>query len=87
MHFLSMPSATVYNLNFVRHISFSFPPFVTNNRHTNPKHSDRQTCANSADPDHTPQNAASDQGLYCLPCSHSAVLRTSTGNAKVFSNF
>ena len=22
--------------------------------------------ANSADPDHTPQNAASDQGLHCL---------------------
>ena len=24
------------------------------------------TFANSADPDHTPQNAASDQGLHCL---------------------
>ena len=23
--------------------------------------------ANSGDPDQTPQNAASDQGLYCLP--------------------
>ena len=30
------------------------------------KCSDRQTCANSEDPDQTPQNAASDQGLHCL---------------------
>ena len=31
-----------------------------------PKYSDRQACANSVDPDQTPQNAASDQGLRCL---------------------
>ena len=27
--------------------------------------------SNSADPDQTPQNAASDQGLHCLPMSQS----------------
>ena len=32
-----------------------------------PKCSDRQARANSVDPDQTPQNAASDQGLHCLP--------------------
>ena len=29
--------------------------------------SDRQAWANSVDPDETPQNAASHQGLQCLP--------------------
>ena len=28
---------------------------------------DRQAWPNSVDPDQTPQNAASDQGLHCLP--------------------
>ena len=31
-----------------------------------PKYSDRQASANSVDPDQTPHNAASDQGLRCL---------------------
>ena len=31
------------------------------------KFSDKQAYANSVDPDQTPQNAASDQGLHCLP--------------------
>ena len=31
-----------------------------------PENWDRQACANSADPDQTPQIAASDQGLHCL---------------------
>ena len=35
--------------------------------HKNPKYWDRQACANSVDPDQMPQNAASDQGLHCLP--------------------
>ena len=30
-------------------------------------YSDRHACANSEDADQTPQNAASDQGLHCLP--------------------
>ena len=30
-------------------------------------YSDKQACANSLDSDQTPQNAASDQGLHCLP--------------------
>ena len=40
--------------------------------------------ANSADPDQTPQNAASDQGLHCLPvillvvCERSYVTHTNT---------
>ena len=28
---------------------------------------DREIVANNVDPDQTPQNAASDQGLHCLP--------------------
>ena len=32
-----------------------------------PIYSDRQVCANSVDPEQTPQNAASDQGLHFLP--------------------
>ena len=32
-----------------------------------PKYWNRQSWANSVDPDQTPQNAASDQGLHCLP--------------------
>ena len=31
-----------------------------------PKYWDRQAYANSVDPDQTPLNAASDQGLHCL---------------------
>ena len=31
-----------------------------------PKYLDRQTCANSVEPDQTPPNAASDLGLHCL---------------------
>ena len=30
-------------------------------------YSDRQAGANSVDPDETPQNVASHQGLHCLP--------------------
>ena len=30
-------------------------------------YSDRQTLSYSVDPDQTPQNAASDEGLHCLP--------------------
>ena len=33
-------------------------------------YSERHACANSVDPDQTPQNAASDQGLHCLPPTH-----------------
>ena len=33
----------------------------------NPKYCDIQASANSVDPDQTPQKAASDQGLNCLP--------------------
>ena len=33
-------------------------------------HSDRQAWANSADSDEMPQNAASHQGLHCLPLIH-----------------
>ena len=31
------------------------------------KYSDREAWAKSVDPDETPQNAASNQGLQCLP--------------------
>ena len=33
----------------------------------NPKYWDRQAFAKSVDPDQTPHNVASDQGLHCLP--------------------
>ena len=33
-------------------------------------YSERHVCVNSVDPDQTPQNAASDQGLHCLPPTH-----------------
>ena len=32
-----------------------------------PKYAETKSLANSVDPDQTPQNAASDQGLHCLP--------------------
>ena len=35
--------------------------------HIYPNYSYRQAGANSVDPDQTPQNAASDQDLHCLP--------------------
>ena len=35
--------------------------------HNNPKYWDRRAFANSIDPDQTPQNVASDQGLHSLP--------------------
>ena len=35
-----------------------------------PNYWDRQALANSVDPDQTSQNAASDQGLHCLPLVH-----------------
>ena len=35
--------------------------------HVNPKYSDGQTGAERVDPDQTPQNAASYQGLHRLP--------------------
>ena len=34
---------------------------------SDPKYWDRQAWANCVDLDQTPQNAASDQGLHCLP--------------------
>ena len=33
----------------------------------NPKYWDKQAWANSVDPDQTPQKAAFNQGLHCLP--------------------
>ena len=44
----------------------------------NPKYSDRQIWANCIDPKRTPQNAASNQGLYILPLFQQ-FLDTSTG--------
>ena len=35
-----------------------------------PKYSDKQSWANRVDPGQTPQNAASNQGLRCLPLFH-----------------
>ena len=38
--------------------------------HIYPKYSDRHTWADREEPDQMLQNAASDQGLHCLPLSH-----------------
>ena len=47
----------------------------------NPKYWDRQAWTNSVDPDQTPQNAASDQGLHCLPLvQQQNSLNTSVGS-------
>ena len=46
--------------------------------HNNPEYWDRQTWANSVDPDQTLQNATSDQGLHCLSLIQ-LFLDTSTG--------
>ena len=46
----------------------------------NPTYWNKQAWANSVDQDQTPQNAASDQGLHCLPLSQAVFghdLRTS----------
>ena len=49
-------------------IKFSDLPYRTlQTYHNNPKYWDRQAWANSVDPDQMLQNAASDQGLHCLP--------------------
>ena len=42
-------------------------------------YSDRQASANTVDPDETPQNAASHQGLHCLPLIQQ-VLDTTSGS-------
>ena len=42
------------------------------------KNWDRKTWANTVDPDQTPQNAATDQGLHCF-ATHPTSLHTSTG--------
>ena len=46
-------------------------------------YSDRQAWANSAEPDETPQKAASHQGLHCLPLIQSGLLCLPLINAKV----
>ena len=43
------------------------PIFEEYGAFNNPKYLDRQTLANSVDPDQMLQNAPSDQGLHCLP--------------------
>ena len=40
-----------------------------------PKYRDGRSCANSVNPGQTPQNAASDQGLHCLPLIQQAIPR------------
>ena len=42
---------------------------IRSNCRTYSMYSVRQSCANSVDPDQTPQNAASDQGLHCCHSS------------------
>ena len=56
-----------------------------NKKNNNPKYCDRQAYANSVDPDQTPQNRASDQGLHCL--TSSTILDTSTGSKIDFFEF
>ena len=44
--------------------------------HIYPKYSDRQTWANSVDPDQMLQNAASDLGLHCLDSSSNSYTKS-----------
>ena len=48
-------------------------------------HSDKQAWANSVDPDKTPRNAASHQGLYCLPFTQQYLDTISVGKLYLFS--
>ena len=54
---------------------------VCKNYPNNHKYFDRQAWANSVDPDQTPQNAASDQGLRCLSLNQQ-FLETSKSNLR-----
>ena len=56
------------------------------NYRNNPKYWDRQSLAISVDPDQTPQHAASDQGLYCLPFM-GIFVDTSTGSKLDLFNY
>ena len=47
-------------------------------------YSDRQAWANSVDPDETPQNAASHQGLHCLPLIQQVLYTTSGSKFYLF---
>ena len=53
---------------------FFFFFFFSRKNRNNPKHWDRRAWANSVDPDQMLQNAASVQGLYCLPLASVAQL-------------
>ena len=46
--------------------------------------SERQALANSVDPDETPQNAASHQGLHCLPLNQQFLDTTSGSKLYLF---
>ena len=50
----------------------------------NPKYWDRETFANSVDPDQTPHSVASDQLLHCLPYIYSNILDTLRGRRMNF---
>ena len=79
MKWNSLNSFGVHAVWTVSVYNFYEPCFIQANReipdqtgmrskyHVNPKYLNGQVCANSVDPDQTPQNAASDQGLHCLP--------------------
>ena len=54
------------NKQNIQGFSFSFERLLTDYRIYH-MYSDRQACANSIDPDETPQNVASHLGLHCLP--------------------
>ena len=47
-------------------------------------YSDRQARANSVDPDETPQNVVSHQGLHCLPLIQQFLDTTSGSNLYLF---
>ena len=53
--------------NILPQIKFAGSMLFSSFYHICSKYWDRQAWANSVDPDQTPQNAASDQGLHCLP--------------------
>ena len=52
--------------------------------HNDPKVSDRQAWANSADPDQTAPKEQSDQGLHCLPFRLQLLDASPNGKAALF---
>ena len=79
---LSIPLFFFFNLEYINFSNDYVPTndtYKTAAYHYNQKYADWQAWANCVDPDQMLQNAASDQGLHCLPLIHQ-FLHTPTGS-------